>query len=84
MTDLAYGYGYAFMGATSPKETSFAMISALIAIDTPRQIEWHLQGALRNGATREEVKAVRDIAMRVSKASGNVSWQDDDAVPNLY
>lgn len=64
------------MGATSPAETSFAMIAALIAINTPRQIEWHLEGAIRNGATREEVRAVRAIAMQISKAAGIV-WKHD-------
>ena len=61
-------------------ETSFAMISALIAIDAPRQIEWHLEGALRNGATREEVKAVREMAIQISKVAG-VVWKQD--IPNL-
>ncbi|KAN0088297.1 AhpD-like protein [Tylopilus felleus] len=76
ITSFGYGYGYAFMGATSPMETSFAMISALIAIDTPRQIVWHLEGAIRNGATREEVRAVRAIAMRIAKEAG-VVWKHD-------
>lgn len=80
VTSLAYGYGYAFMGATSPMETSFAMIAALIAVDTPRQIGWHLEGAIRNGATREEVRAVRAIAMQISKAAGIV-WKND--IPDL-
>ncbi|KAG2057585.1 hypothetical protein BDR06DRAFT_186223 [Suillus hirtellus] len=31
---------YSFMEVTSTKETSFAMIPALIANDTPRQVEW--------------------------------------------
>ncbi|KAH0836849.1 AhpD-like protein [Lanmaoa asiatica] len=76
ITSFGYGYGYSFMGATSPMETSFAMIAALIAIDTPRQIAWHLEGALRNGATREEVRAVRAIAIQISKAAG-VVWKHD-------
>lgn len=68
------------MGATSPMETSFAMISALIAIDTPRQIGWHLEGAIRNGATREEVKAVRTIAIQIATAAG-VVWKNN--IPDL-
>ncbi|KAI9567091.1 hypothetical protein HD554DRAFT_2270633 [Boletus coccyginus] len=80
VTNFAYGYGYAFVGATSPMETSFAMISALIAIDTPRQIGWHLEGAIRNGATKEEVRAVRAISIQIAKAAG-VVWKDD--IPDL-
>lgn len=80
MITMGYGYVYAFMGATSPAETSFAMIAALIAIDTPRQIAWHLQGALRNGATRDQVRAVREMAIRISEAAG-ITWKD--AIPDL-
>ncbi|KAG2137692.1 hypothetical protein BD769DRAFT_1435642 [Suillus cothurnatus] len=67
---LGYGYVYAFMGVTSAKETSFAMISALIPNDTPRQVEWHLTGAVRNGATVEEVKGVREIALKIAIKAG--------------
>ncbi|KAG0698183.1 hypothetical protein DFH29DRAFT_1003062 [Suillus ampliporus] len=69
-TTLGYGYAYAFLEVTSAKETSFAMISALIANDTPRQVEWHLTGAVRNGATVEEVRAVRNIALSVAVKVG--------------
>jgi alkylhydroperoxidase/carboxymuconolactone decarboxylase family protein YurZ len=68
------------MGATSAMETSFAMIAALVAMDAPRQIGWHLEGAMRNGATKEEVRAVRAIAMRISKATGIV-WKED--IPDI-
>jgi alkylhydroperoxidase/carboxymuconolactone decarboxylase family protein YurZ len=61
---------YAFLEVTSAKETSFSMISALIPNDTPRQVEWHLTGAVRNGATVEEVRAVREIALRIAIKTG--------------
>ncbi|EGN97075.1 hypothetical protein SERLA73DRAFT_185358 [Serpula lacrymans var. lacrymans S7.3] len=80
VTSFAYGFGYAFMDVTSPMETSFAMIAALIATDTPRQIEWHLGGALRNGASVAEVKAVRQISIEIAQASGIV-WKGD--IPDL-
>ncbi|KIJ65473.1 hypothetical protein HYDPIDRAFT_110552 [Hydnomerulius pinastri MD-312] len=76
VTSFAYGYGYAYMGVTSEMETSFAMIAALIAIDTPRQIEWHLSGAVRNGATVAQVKGVRAIAIEISKAAG-ITWKTE-------
>jgi alkylhydroperoxidase/carboxymuconolactone decarboxylase family protein YurZ len=60
----------AYKGATSLMESSFATIAALIVIDAPQQLRWHLAGAIRNGATREEVKAVRAIAIEISKAAG--------------
>lgn len=46
------------------------MISALIANDTPRQAGWHLSGAVRNGATVEEVRAVREISLRIAIKAG--------------
>ncbi|KAG2345832.1 hypothetical protein BDR05DRAFT_960125 [Suillus weaverae] len=68
--NLGYGYVYAFLEVTSAKETSFAMISALIPNDTPRQVEWHLTGAVRNGATVEEVRGIREIALKIAIKAG--------------
>ena len=56
------------------------MIAALIANDTPLQIEWHLPGAIRNGASEQEVRAARQISVEVAKSSGAV-WKG--AVPDL-
>ncbi|KZP28647.1 hypothetical protein FIBSPDRAFT_817042 [Athelia psychrophila] len=66
---MAYGYVYSFSDVLSHVDTSFAMISALIASDTPLQIGWHLRGAIRNGASEAEVRAVRQIAIEVSSAA---------------
>lgn len=77
---MGYGFVYSFAEVTGHVETSYTMISALIAIDTPRQIEWHLHGAVRNGATVAEVKAVRQIAIEVSRAAG-IKWKDE--IPDL-
>lgn len=56
------------------------MIAALIASDTPRQIDWHLRGAVRNGATAAEVKAIRQISIEVAQASG-VRWKNE--IPDI-
>ena len=34
------------------------------------QLKGHLKGALNNGATVEEVKAVREVILRICEASG--------------
>jgi alkylhydroperoxidase/carboxymuconolactone decarboxylase family protein YurZ len=52
------------------------MIAALIASDTPRQIDWHLKGALRNGATLAQVRAVRQISIEVAQSAG-VRWKSE-------
>lgn len=44
-------------------------------MDTPRQIAWHLANARTGGATLEETKAVRQIAMEVASASG-IQWMN--------
>ena len=36
----------------------------------------HLKGAVNNGATVEEVKAVRDIVIRICEASGMTTFGD--------
>lgn len=56
------------------------MVAALIANDTPRQVDWHLKGSLRNGATLDEVKAVRQISLDVARASG-VVWKNE--IPDI-
>lgn len=61
-------------------ETSYTLITSLIAVDVPRQIGWHLAGARRIGATLEEVRAVRKMAMEVATRAG-VQWREE--VPDI-
>jgi hypothetical protein len=56
------------------------MVTANIAGDTTKQIGWHLRGAIRNGASVDQVKAVRQIAIDAAKAAG-VVWRN--AIPEL-
>lgn len=51
-------------------ETSLAMIAALAAIDCPLQAGWHIKGAVRHGATMEEVKGIWAMAVAVMKSIG--------------
>lgn len=62
MTTLIYGPVYAASEVLPDLETSLAMIAALIAIEAPLQTKWHIAGALRHGATQDEVDAVVRIA----------------------
>jgi len=77
---FAYGYTYSFTGVMSQAETSFAMVAALIAVDTPLQIGWHLNGAVRNGASIAEIQAVRKISIEVARAAG-VKWKNE--IPDI-
>jgi alkylhydroperoxidase/carboxymuconolactone decarboxylase family protein YurZ len=56
------------------------MLASLIAIDSPLQIKWHLDGARRNGASEEQVRAVRSMAIEIAKFAGVRSEHD---IPDL-
>lgn len=71
---IGYGVVYGHTDFISMLETSYIMIAALIAGDTPQQIVWHLEGAQRAGATLDEVRAVRNLSIEVAKFSG-VQWR---------
>ena len=59
----------------SALETSYTLVAALIAVDTPRQINWHQENARRAGASKEEIRAVRAIAMEIGRSLG-IEWKD--------
>ena len=71
---IGYGLTYGPTEILSSLETSYTLVAALIAGDTPQQITWHLDGAQRAGATFEEVQAVREISIEVAKLSG-ICWR---------
>lgn len=52
------------------------MVGALIAVDTPRQIAWHLDNARRGGASLGQARAIRQIAIEASQSAG-VKWKKD-------
>lgn len=73
--NVAYGHVYGYLDVTDQLETAYTLVSTLIAVDTPRQINWHMDNARRSGASLEQAKAVRRIAMEVAEAAG-VRWKD--------
>ncbi|EPS37132.1 hypothetical protein H072_9257 [Dactylellina haptotyla CBS 200.50] len=62
----------------SPKETSFALIAALIPQDVNAQLKPHLQGAINNGAEKEEVEGVRGVVIEICRELG-IGWKDQVA-----
>ncbi|KAK7688970.1 hypothetical protein QCA50_007661 [Cerrena zonata] len=73
---VGYGITYGGTDILTQSESSFVIATANICMDTPRQIAWHLANARNGGATLEETKAVRQIAMEVASTSG-VQWTDE-------
>jgi hypothetical protein len=72
---IAYGSVYGYTGILSRLETSYVLVGTLIAVDTPRQIGWHLDNARRGGASLEQARAVRQVAMNASQRAG-VRWRN--------
>ncbi|PKS11676.1 hypothetical protein jhhlp_001827 [Lomentospora prolificans] len=77
MARLMYGYVLSNTNVLSPAETSFVLIAGLIPQDVNPQLKGHLKGALNGGATVAEVKAVRDIVIKICEASGMKRISDD-------
>ncbi|PVH85102.1 hypothetical protein DL98DRAFT_512033 [Cadophora sp. DSE1049] len=59
-------------------ETSYVLMAALIPQDVNPQLKGHLRGAQNGGATLEEVRAVRDIVMRICENAGMRRLEDTD------
>jgi alkylhydroperoxidase/carboxymuconolactone decarboxylase family protein YurZ len=67
---LMYGYILSNVAVLSAAESSYCVIAGLIPQDVNPQLKGHLRGAVNNGATKEEVRAVREVVIRICEASG--------------
>ncbi|KAH9857554.1 hypothetical protein C2E23DRAFT_865373 [Lenzites betulinus] len=71
---IGYGVTYGGTDALTQVESTYAIVAALIAVDAPRQVGWHLANARHGGASLDEARAVRRIAMEVAQLVG-VTWR---------
>ncbi|PCH38620.1 hypothetical protein WOLCODRAFT_136369 [Wolfiporia cocos MD-104 SS10] len=71
---VAYGISYD-AGVLTPAELSYGTVAVLISTDAPRQTQWHLANARNVGAPVGEIKAVREIAMKVALRAG-IKWKE--------
>ena len=67
---LMYGYVLSNEAVLGKKETSFCLIAGLVPQDVGPQLKGHLRGAVNNGATVDEVRAVRALSVSVCEAAG--------------
>ncbi|CAD6592504.1 MAG: hypothetical protein ASARMPREDX12_006159 [Alectoria sarmentosa] len=67
---LMYGYILSNTNVLSARETSFVLVAGLIPQDVPAQLKGHIKGCLNHGASVEEVKAVREVVIKICEASG--------------
>ncbi|KAI0324700.1 hypothetical protein GY45DRAFT_1313434 [Cubamyces sp. BRFM 1775] len=77
---VGYGMTYGGTDVLTQVESTYAIVAALIAVDTPRQVGWHLANARHGGASLEEARAVRRIALEVAQLVG-VQWKHE--VPDV-
>ncbi|KAL8746291.1 MAG: hypothetical protein Q9190_001663 [Brigantiaea leucoxantha] len=74
---LLYGYVLSNTNVLNAAETSFVLLAGLIPQDVNPQLKGHLKGALNNGASVEEVQAVRHLVIRICEAFGMKSNTSD-------
>ncbi|KAL4806513.1 hypothetical protein BDV18DRAFT_159685 [Aspergillus unguis] len=67
---LLYPHIFSFDQILDKLESSQAIISSLIGSDCANQAKNHMKGMLWNGATREEVTAIRDTVVRIAQELG--------------
>jgi hypothetical protein len=63
-----------------PVETSQVVLAALLPLDVPIQVKWHMRGLIRNGGSQEQLQYAMDIALRICKDMG---VQLQSGVPSL-
>ncbi|KAI9806067.1 MAG: hypothetical protein M1833_004474 [Piccolia ochrophora] len=67
---LMYGYLLSNERVLSAVETSWVLMAGLVPQDVNPQLKGHLKGAVNNGATVEEVHAVREVIIKICEQSG--------------
>jgi hypothetical protein len=65
-SDLFYGCIFSFNQILNDLETGQAIISCLFGNDCQEQVANHMKGMIYNGATREEVQAIREVIIRLA------------------
>ncbi|KAJ8516366.1 hypothetical protein ONZ45_g6320 [Pleurotus djamor] len=80
LTTVAYGLILGHGSVVSTLETTYILIAASILDEFPRQVSWFYLAAMRHGATIEETKAVREMALKVASLT-NTTFRG--AVPEV-
>jgi len=70
VAELMYGHVFSNTEVIGKRDTSFCLIAGLIPQDVNPQLKGHLRGALNNGATTEEVMAVREVVLKICNEAG--------------
>ncbi|KAJ8516361.1 hypothetical protein ONZ45_g6312 [Pleurotus djamor] len=68
-TNVSYGLILGYSSVVSLLETSYIFIAASILDEFPRQARWYYLAAVRQGSTIDQIKAVREMALKVASLS---------------
>jgi hypothetical protein len=68
--ELEYGMYMSEFSILGPAETSQVVLGALLPLDVPVQVKWHMRGLIRNGGSEEQLKYAMDIVTRIVKELG--------------
>jgi len=66
---LVYEFWAADDRILSNVETELLAIGALITMNCPEQLIWHMKGAIRHGATEQQARFAYELGMAVAKAT---------------
>lgn len=85
VAQVLYGHVLSEQSVLAPKETSWCLCVGLVAegVEVAPQLKGHLRGAINNGATRDEVRAVRGLAMRILRECGRLDDDSESRFPDL-
>lgn len=70
VAELMYGHVFSNLEVLGARDTSLLLVAGLIPQNVNPQLKGHLKGALNNGATVEEVMAVREMVLRICERAG--------------
>lgn len=70
VADIVYGLLQSDVSIIDRVLTSQIAVAALVCMDSPEQVAWHVKGLLRNGGTREQAAMTVDTARRVCEVTG--------------
>ncbi|KAL4866028.1 hypothetical protein BDV12DRAFT_210754 [Aspergillus spectabilis] len=68
--EVLYARIFSFDGIIDDLLTGYVIVSALYGMDCPNQLQHHMKGMLINGATRQDLEALRDLCLGLARILG--------------
>jgi hypothetical protein len=81
LIEVLYARIFSFDGVIDDLTTGYVIVSALFGLDCQSQLQQHMKGMLINGATREDLEALRDQCLGLAKILGIVFRHGPATIP---